>query len=83
MTPVAAVAADDAPAEENYVLNVPDAGADAGADGSGGGQEDGAGATAAAADSADEGGLPILLIVLAGTALAGAIIAIMRRQQKT
>jgi hypothetical protein len=36
---------------------------------------------AGTADSADDGGLPILLIILAGTALAGASIAIMRRQK--
>jgi len=66
-------------AEDNYVLDVPDAGQGAGENE---GDSNDAGVPAAAADSADDGGLPILLIILAGTALAGASIAIMRRQKK-
>lgn len=72
-----------APAEEEYVLDLPSAGSNPGGAGEGGGggaQGDGSSAAKAAVNSADEGGLPILLIILAGTALAGASIAIMRRQ---
>ncbi len=78
--PAAAVAA---PAEEEYVLDLPSAGSeDPGAKGRGGkADERTGGVPAAAADSADEGGLPVLLVILAGTALAGASIAIMRRQK--
>ena len=81
-----AVASAQTPAEETYVI--PDQGAGdgngapaGGGGGSGGGENGSGGVPAAAADSADEGGLPILLVVLAGTALAGASIAIMRRQK--
>jgi len=80
---VAPVAATAAPADEEYVLELPSAGDNPeGAGGSGGSGGGGSSnAAAAAVDSADEGGLPILLVVLAGTALAGASIAIMRRQR--
>lgn len=78
----AALAQDKAPGEETYILDVPEAGnGEASGQGSQGGSNEGAGVPAAAADGADEGGLPILLIILAGTALAGATIAIMRRQK--
>jgi hypothetical protein len=56
----------------NYELDVPNAGQN---------ENDQGDVPAGAADSADDGGLPILLIILAGTALAGATIAIMRRQK--
>ena len=74
-----------APAEEEYVLDLPSAGNEGQGAAKGGGQgadEGSGGVPAAAADSADEGGLPILLVILAGTALAGASIAIMRRQKQ-
>jgi hypothetical protein len=81
----------EAPANEEYVLEAPAAGDDGGA-ATGGGQggadgragSDGSGSdslTGVAAGSTDEGGLPILLIVLAGTAVAGAAIAITRRRR--
>lgn len=82
VAPAAALA--QAPGEEQYQFQAPSAGNDTSAN-TGGQQGDGdqgsAGVPAAAADSADEGGLPILLVVLTGTALAGAAIAIMRRQK--
>lgn len=82
----AATAAERSPAAETYVLDDVEAG-NGGAGGSGqdsqGGSGDGAGVPAAAADSADEGGLPILLIVLVGTAAVGAGIAILRRRTPT
>ena len=73
------------PPEETYVLGDPSAGSDGDAqgqadEGQSGSEEDSGGVPAAAADSADEGGLPILLIILAGTALAGATIAIIRKR---
>lgn len=77
-----------APASEEYVLDFPSAGEkDGGGSGesqrdpSEAGSEDGSKAvTGIAADSASDGGLPILLVVLAGTAAAGAGIAIVRRR---
>jgi hypothetical protein len=83
--------AQGAPANEEYVLEAPAAGDDGGS-ATGGGQGDGKGRTGSegsgsdsltgvAAGSTDEGGLPILLIVLAGTAVAGAAIAITRRRR--
>jgi hypothetical protein len=84
LTLVVPAIANAAPAEEEYVLDLPSAGSNPGGAGDGGGgsaKGDGSNAAEAAVDSADEGGLPILLIVLAGTALAGASIAIMRRQR--
>ena len=69
------------PAGENYVLDVPDAGNGGGQGGQGsGGSDDGSSVPAAAAEGTDDGGLPILLIVLAGAALVGAGIAIARRR---
>jgi hypothetical protein len=85
IAPVAASAqGGDSPAGENYVLDVPEAG-------NGGGETDGdsqkgsgdTGVPAAAADSADEGGLPILLLVLVATAAVGVGIAIVRRRSST
>lgn len=87
----ATAAAQDAPANEEYVLEAPAAGEDDGA-AAGGGRDDGNGRggsgesgsdslTGIAAGSTDEGGLPILLLVLAGTAVAGAAIAITRRRR--
>jgi hypothetical protein len=85
IAPVGASAQDgDSPAGENYVLDVPDAGNGeaSGDQGSQKGSGD-AGVPAAAADSADEGGLPILLLVLVATAAVGAGIAIVRRRSST
>lgn len=81
IAPVAASAqGEDSPAGENYVLDVPDAGNDGTGDqGSQKGSNE-TGVPAAAADSADEGGLPILLLVLVATAAVGAGIAIVRRR---
>jgi hypothetical protein len=79
----AAASAQGAPGEEQYKFEPPTAGSGgAPGEGSQGGTDEGSGGVpAAAADSADDGGLPILLVVLAGTALAGAAIAIIRRQK--
>jgi hypothetical protein len=81
VAPVGA-SAQSAPGEEQYKFEPPTAGegGEAAAD-DGQGDQGSSGVPAAAADSADDGGLPILLIVLAGTALAGAAIAIIRRQK--
>ena len=80
-----------APADEEYVLDAPAAGNDEGpAAGGGQGDDEGRGGsggsgsdslTGVAAGSTDEGGLPILLLVLGGTAVAGAAIAITRRRR--
>lgn len=83
--PATAVAA--APSSEQYKLELPSAGPD---DGSAEGQTGGSGAgtdqtstdrpLTGIAESADDGALPILLVVLLGTAALGAGIAIMRRR---
>ena len=84
----AALAADSSAGEE-YVLEVPTGGNGAEAGESAGGSDSGTGGSAdrgtvgIAAGSADEGGLPILLVVLAGTAAIGVCIAIMRRRRTT
>jgi hypothetical protein len=74
------------PAKEEYVPDIPTAGSDGGAAAtedsrSGGTPNDDAGALNGVASSGDDGGLPILLVVLAGTAVVGAGIAIMRRSR--
>ena len=74
--PAAAVAQGE-PAGEQYVLDVPQGG---NGDGSG---EKSDSVAAAATEGADDGGLPILLVVLVGTAAIGAGIAIMRRRSTT
>jgi hypothetical protein len=78
--PAAAVAQDD-PAGDQYVLDVPEGGNGEGADG--GSDEKSDSVAAAATEGADDGGLPILLVVLVGTAAIGAGIAIMRRKSTT
>ena len=80
------------PASDEYVLDAPAAGNDDGSaagaaqgdDGNGRGGSGGSGSdslTGIAAGSTDEGGLPVLLLVLAGTAVAGAAIAITRSRR--
>jgi hypothetical protein len=71
LAPAASAQNGGSDAGDNYVLeDIPQ------------GQENNQGdVPAGAADSTDDGGLPILLIILAGTALVGASIAIMRRQK--
>ena len=82
VAPAATLAQDNSDAGNNYVLDVPETGSDGeGSKGSNAGSDEGGSVPAAAADGADEGGLPILLIILGGTALAGATIAIIRRQK--
>lgn len=88
--PATALAADsDSSAGDIYVLDTPEAGNESGAvpagaeNGSSSGSEGDSGTVAAAAGSADDGGLPILLVVLAGTAIIGIAIAIMRRKRTT
>lgn len=75
----AAATAQDEPAGDQYVLDVPEGGNGEGAAG-GNGDEESDSVAAAATESADDGGLPILLVVLVGTAAIGAGIAIMRRK---
>jgi hypothetical protein len=77
--PAAAIAQDE-PAGDQYVLDVPEGGNGEGA-GSGDGKSDSV--AAAATEGADDGGIPILLVVLVGTAAIGAGIAIMRRKSTT
>ena len=77
--PTAALAQDE-PAGDQYVLDVPEGG-NGEAAGSGDGKSDSV--AAAATEGADDGGLPILLVVLVGTAAIGAGIAIMRRKSTT
>jgi len=79
--PAAAVAQDE-PAGDQYVLDVPEGGNGEGAAG-GSGDEKSDSVAAAATEGADDGGLPILLVVLVGTAAIGAGIAIMRRKRTT
>jgi hypothetical protein len=88
--PALPAAAQSGPASEEYVLEAPAAGDDEGAapggqaDRNGRGDSEGSSSdslTGIAAGSTDEGGLPILLFVLAGTAVAGAAIAIARRRR--
>ena len=76
----AAALAQDEPAGDQYVLDVPEGGNGEGAE-SGDGKSDSV--AAAATEGADDGGLPILLVVLVGTAAIGAGIAIMRRKSTT
>lgn len=86
--PAAALAVDSSAGEE-YVLEVPTGGNGAERADGAGGSDSGSGGSAdrgtvgIAAGSADEGGLPILLVVLAGTAAIGVCIAIMRRRRTT
>jgi hypothetical protein len=79
--PAAAVAQDE-PAGDQYVLDVPEGGNGEGAAG-GSGDDRSDSVAAAATEGADDGGLPILLVVLVGTAAIGAGIAIMRRKKTT
>jgi hypothetical protein len=82
VAPAAAPAQGGSDAGNNYVLDVPATGSGGeGSKGSSAGSNEGGSVPAAAADGADEGGLPILLIILGVTALAGASIAIIRRQK--
>jgi hypothetical protein len=84
-----AAAFGEAPASDEYVLDAPAAGDEATGAAGGGQNDDGSGRsrggsdslTGIAAGSSDEGGLPILLLVLAGTAVAGTVIAITRRRR--
>ena len=78
--PAAAYAQSD-PAIEQYDLDVPEGGNGQGADDGSGEKSDSVGV--AATEGADDGGLPILLVVLIGTAAVGAGIAIMRRKKTT
>jgi hypothetical protein len=87
--PAAAIAA-SSPSGGQYVLEQPSAGENG--SGTAEGQSGDAGSdrgstdralTGIAADSADDGALPILLIVLVGTAAVGAGIAILRRRRTT